>query len=121
MLIRIWYFTNYDLITTVGKLIIISNNCPPMRKYEIKDYDMLAKVGAHHYIGRIGLDINHHTLKDIIITLINFLYQWAFNVDLQTPSEKYFRVSCLSIFFYLGDFDIIKSLLRDNRKNPIKH
>ncbi|CAI0428965.1 unnamed protein product [Linum tenue] len=34
-----------------GKLIIISNNCPPLRKSEIEYYAMLAKVGVHHYTG----------------------------------------------------------------------
>ncbi|GER49895.1 60S ribosomal protein L30 [Striga asiatica] len=28
-----------------GKLILISNNCPPLRKSEIEYYAMLAKVG----------------------------------------------------------------------------
>lgn len=34
-----------------GKLIIIANNCPPLRKSEIEYYAMLAKVGVHHYNG----------------------------------------------------------------------
>ncbi|XP_058222467.1 large ribosomal subunit protein eL30 isoform X3 [Rhododendron vialii] len=34
-----------------GKLIIISNNCPPLRKSEIEYYAMLSKVGVHHYNG----------------------------------------------------------------------
>ncbi|KAH6786698.1 Ribosomal protein L7Ae/L30e/S12e/Gadd45 family protein [Perilla frutescens var. hirtella] len=34
-----------------GKLILISNNCPLLRKLEIEYYAMLAsaKVGVHHY------------------------------------------------------------------------
>lgn len=35
----------------LGKLILISNNCPPLRKSEIEYYAMLAKVGVHHYNG----------------------------------------------------------------------
>lgn len=35
----------------IGKLILISNNCPPLRKSEIEYYAMLAKVGVHHYNG----------------------------------------------------------------------
>ncbi|KAG6602049.1 60S ribosomal protein L30, partial [Cucurbita argyrosperma subsp. sororia] len=66
-----------------GKLIILSNNCPPLRKSEIEYYAMLAKVGVHHYNGS--------------------------NVDLGTACGKYFRVSCLSIIDP-GDSDIIKSL-----------
>ncbi|KAG9156017.1 hypothetical protein Leryth_012090 [Lithospermum erythrorhizon] len=54
-----------------GKLILISNNCPPLRKSEIEYYAMLSKIGVHHYNGN--------------------------NVDLGTACGKYFRVSCLSI------------------------
>lgn len=39
------------LIFFIGKLIIISNNCPPLRKSEIEYYAMLSKVGVHHYNG----------------------------------------------------------------------
>ena len=34
-----------------GKLIIIANNCPPLRKSEIEYYAMLSKTGVHHYTG----------------------------------------------------------------------
>jgi large subunit ribosomal protein L30e len=34
-----------------AKLIIISTNCPPLRKSEIEYYAMLAKTGVHHYTG----------------------------------------------------------------------
>merc|ERR1712195_412000 len=34
-----------------SKLIIICNNCPPLRKSEIEYYAMLAKTGVHHYTG----------------------------------------------------------------------
>merc|ERR1712146_353554 len=37
-----------------SKLVLISNNCPPLRKSEIEYYAMLAKMGVHHYSG------NHH-------------------------------------------------------------
>ncbi|KAJ9539367.1 LOW QUALITY PROTEIN: hypothetical protein OSB04_032100 [Centaurea solstitialis] len=39
------------LLNIEGKLIIISNNCPPLRKSEIEYYAML--VGVHHYDGHI--------------------------------------------------------------------
>ncbi|KAL2504579.1 putative 60S ribosomal protein L30-1 [Abeliophyllum distichum] len=71
------------LRSSKGKLILISNNCPPLRKSEIEYYAMLSKVGVHHYNGN--------------------------NVDLGTACGKYFRVSCLSIIDP-GDSDIIKSL-----------
>lgn len=41
-------FNHFD---SVGKLIIIANNCPPLRKSEIEYYAMLSKVGVHHFNG----------------------------------------------------------------------
>ncbi|CAL0308325.1 unnamed protein product [Lupinus luteus] len=38
-------------LSILRKLIIIANNCPPLRKSEIEYYAMLAKVGVHHYNG----------------------------------------------------------------------
>ncbi|KAL1547055.1 60S ribosomal protein L30 [Salvia divinorum] len=75
------------LRSSKGKLILISNNCPPLRKSEIEYYAMLAKIGVHHYSGN--------------------------NVDLGTACGKYFRVSCLSIVDP-GDSDIIKNLPGDH-------
>jgi ribosomal protein L30E len=34
-----------------SKLIIISGNCPPIRKSELEYYAMLSKTGVHHYSG----------------------------------------------------------------------
>ncbi|KAL6047994.1 ribosomal protein L30 [Balamuthia mandrillaris] len=65
-----------------AKLIIISNNCPPLRKSELEYYAMLAKTGVHHYQGN--------------------------NIDLGTACGKYFRVSSLSITDP-GDSDIIRT------------
>eukprot|EP01024_Parvocaulis_polyphysoides_P035493 TRINITY_DN3143_c0_g1_i3.p1 TRINITY_DN3143_c0_g1~~TRINITY_DN3143_c0_g1_i3.p1 ORF type:complete len:112 (-),score=20.25 TRINITY_DN3143_c0_g1_i3:131-466(-) len=65
-----------------AKLIIISNNCLPVRKSEIEYYAMLAKTGVHHYTGN--------------------------NVELGTACGKYFRVSCLAITDP-GDSDIVKT------------
>ncbi|KAG7577771.1 50S ribosomal protein L30e-like, partial [Arabidopsis thaliana x Arabidopsis arenosa] len=75
-----------SLRSSKGKLILISSNCPPLRRSEIEYYAMLAKVGVHHYNGN--------------------------NVDLGTACGKYFRVSCLSIVDP-GDSDIIKALPGD--------
>uniref|UniRef100_A0A9I9DS44 Ribosomal protein eL8/eL30/eS12/Gadd45 domain-containing protein n=1 Tax=Cucumis melo TaxID=3656 RepID=A0A9I9DS44_CUCME len=75
-----------SICENTGKLIILSNNCPPLRKSEIEYYAMLAKIGVHHYNGS--------------------------NVDLGTACGKYYRVSCLSIIDP-GDSDIIKSLPGD--------
>ncbi|KAK9999154.1 hypothetical protein SO802_018757 [Lithocarpus litseifolius] len=76
-----------SLRNSKGKLIIIANNCPPLRKSEIEYYAMLAKVGVHHYNGN--------------------------NVDLGTACGKYYRVCCLSIIDP-GDSDIIKSMPGDH-------
>ncbi|KAI5064923.1 hypothetical protein GOP47_0019618 [Adiantum capillus-veneris] len=65
-----------------GKLVIISNNCPPLRKSEIEYYAMLSKTGVHHYTGN--------------------------NVELGTACGRYYRVCCLSITDP-GDSDIIRT------------
>lgn len=63
-----------------AKLIIISGNCPPLRKSELEYYAMLSKTGVHHYAGN--------------------------NIELGTACGKYFRVGCLAITD-AGDSDII--------------
>jgi len=64
-------------------LVLISDNCPPLKKSEVEYYAMLAKTGVHHYTGN--------------------------NVDLGTACGKYFRVSCLAITDP-GDSDIVKDI-----------
>ena len=66
-----------------AKLVIISSNCPPLRKSEIEYYAFLAKLGKH------GV---HHYAGD--------------NNELGTACGKYFRVCCLAISDG-GDSDII--------------
>eukprot|EP00922_Rhytidocystis_sp_ex-Travisia-forbesii_P071501 GHVS01106688.1.p1 GENE.GHVS01106688.1~~GHVS01106688.1.p1 ORF type:complete len:109 (+),score=15.00 GHVS01106688.1:70-396(+) len=66
-----------------AKLIIISNNCPALRRSEIEYYAMLAKCGVHHYHGD--------------------------NNELGTACGKLFRVSCMSVVDP-GDSDIIRSV-----------
>ena len=66
-----------------SKLILISNNVPPVMKSEIEYYAMLSKTGVHHYSGTY--------------------------IDLGTACGKYFRVSCLSITDP-GDSDIVKQM-----------
>lgn len=63
-----------------AKLVIISNNCPSVRKSEIEYYAMLSKTGVHHYSGN--------------------------NVDLGTACGKLHRVSVLTITD-AGDSDIV--------------
>jgi large subunit ribosomal protein L30e len=62
-------------------LIIISSNCPPLRKSEIEYYAMLSKTGVHQYTGG--------------------------NIELGTACGKFFRVSCLAVTD-AGDSDILK-------------
>merc|ERR1712224_398469 len=62
-----------------SKLIIISNNCPPVRKSELEYYAMLSKTGVHHFNGN--------------------------NVDLGTVCGKFFRICSMSITDP-GDSDI---------------
>ncbi|KAK9727111.1 hypothetical protein RND81_05G258500 [Saponaria officinalis] len=75
------------LRSSKAKLVIISNNCPPLRKSEIEYYAMLAKVGVHHYSGN--------------------------NKELGTACGKHYRVCCLSVID-AGDSDIIKNMPGDN-------
>jgi large subunit ribosomal protein L30e len=65
-----------------SKLVILSGNCPPLRKSEIEYYAMLSKTGVHHYQGN--------------------------NIELGTACGKYFRVGSLSILDQ-GDSDIVSS------------
>merc|ERR1712086_1012333 len=34
-----------------AKLVLISANCPPLRKSELEYYSMLSKANVHHYAG----------------------------------------------------------------------
>lgn len=73
----------HALRTGKAKLIIISNNCPALRKSEIEYYAMLSKCGVHHYHGD--------------------------NNELGTACGKLFRVTCLAVT-EPGDSDIIRSV-----------
>merc|ERR1712010_101637 len=66
-----------------SKLVLISSNCPPLRKSEIEYYAMLAKTAVHHYSGN--------------------------NITLGTACGKMFRTSVLAIID-IGDSDIMKSI-----------
>ncbi|KDD76827.1 hypothetical protein H632_c94p4 [Helicosporidium sp. ATCC 50920] len=65
-----------------SKLVIISNNCPPVRKSELEYYAMLSKTNVYHYSGN--------------------------NVDLGTACGKLHRVSVMTITD-AGDSDIVKT------------
>ena len=66
-----------------AKLVLISNNCPPLRKSEIEYYAMLSHTLVHHYNGN--------------------------NVELGTACGKYYGVSVLSITD-AGDSDILRAI-----------
>merc|ERR1711988_695966 len=66
-----------------AKLILISSNCPALRKSEIEYYAMLAKTGVHHYTGD--------------------------NNALGTACGKYYRVGVLAVTD-AGDSDIVRSM-----------
>ena len=63
-----------------AKLVLVSNNCPAIRKSEIEYYAMLAKCAVHHYSGN--------------------------NVGLGTACGKMYRCSALSVTDQ-GDSDIL--------------
>ncbi|WWD02930.1 hypothetical protein V865_000973 [Kwoniella europaea PYCC6329] len=66
---------------TLAKLILISKNCPPIRKSELEYYAMLSKTNVHHYDGS--------------------------NVDLGTAAGKLYRVGVMSIQD-AGDSDLLQ-------------
>jgi large subunit ribosomal protein L30e len=66
-----------------AKLVIISSNCPPLRRSEIEYYSMLSRTPVHHYSGN--------------------------NIDLGTACGKFFRVGCLCVTDQ-GDSDIIQDV-----------
>ncbi|WVF71417.1 hypothetical protein IAT40_006221 [Kwoniella sp. CBS 6097] len=63
-----------------AKLILISKNCPSLRKSEIEYYAMLSKTNVHHYDGS--------------------------NYDLGTAAGKLYRVGVMSIQD-AGDSDLL--------------
>ena len=66
-----------------AKLVIISSNCPPLRKSELEYYSMLSKCSVHHYTGT--------------------------NNDLGTALGKHYRCGVMSIQD-AGDSDIIRAI-----------
>ena len=65
-----------------ARLILISSNCPPIRKTELEYYAMLSKAHVHHFDGN--------------------------NIQLGTASGRLHRVSTLTILD-AGDSDILES------------
>merc|ERR1712060_727525 len=65
-----------------AKIVLISSNCPPLRRSEIEYYAMLAKTAVHPYAGN--------------------------NVTLGTACGKMFRTSVVTVID-VGDSDILRS------------
>ncbi|EGG18752.1 S60 ribosomal protein L30 [Cavenderia fasciculata] len=68
-----------------AKLVLISNNCPALRRSEIEYYAMLSRTNVHLYNGN--------------------------NIELGTSCGKKFRTSVLSIT-HEGDSDILASFAK---------
>ena len=66
-----------------AKLILISNNCPAIRRTELEYYAVLAKADAHHFDGN--------------------------NLELGTALGKLFAVSAM-VISDPGDSDILESV-----------
>uniref|UniRef100_A0A8C6WB53 Large ribosomal subunit protein eL30 n=1 Tax=Nannospalax galili TaxID=1026970 RepID=A0A8C6WB53_NANGA len=66
-----------------AKLVILTNNCPALRKSEIEYYAKLTQTGIHHYRGN--------------------------NIELGTACRKYYGVCVLAIIDP-GDSGIIRSM-----------
>ena len=65
------------------KMVIVSNNCPNLRKSMLEYYCMLSKTQIYHYMGS--------------------------NTDLGAACGRYHRVACVSII-EAGDSDILTAV-----------
>ena len=72
-----------NMRTGSAKMVILSENTPPLRRSQIEYYAMLGNVKVLHYAGN--------------------------NIDLGTACGKYFRVGVLSIL-NAGDSDILTTV-----------
>mmetsp|Transcript_851 Transcript_851/g.1263 ORF Transcript_851/g.1263 Transcript_851/m.1263 type:complete len:111 (+) Transcript_851:70-402(+) len=73
--------TKRAMLEGKAKMILLSNNAPPLSKSEIEYYALLSKCQVHHYFGN--------------------------NNDLGTACGKYFKVSAMAIIDP-GDSDILE-------------
>jgi large subunit ribosomal protein L30e len=86
MIVQIYLLCSFSLPVLTAKLVIISSNCPPLRRSEIEYYAMLGRIGVHHYTGN--------------------------NIELGTACGKLFRVGVLSITD-AGDSDITQEVAQE--------
>ncbi|EER03391.1 60S ribosomal protein L30, putative [Perkinsus marinus ATCC 50983] len=78
-----WRSTMKAIRSGSAKLVLVSNNCPALRRSEIEYYAMLSKTGVHHYVGD--------------------------NNALGTACRRFYRVSCMAVLD-AGDSDILTAL-----------
>lgn len=93
------------MLVGAAKLIVIANNCPPLRKSEIEYYAMLAQTGVHHYHGSKPSPLPYCIILGDFNPCVSLVT--ADNVDLGTACGKLYTVSTLSITDP-GDSDILK-------------
>ncbi|KAG5461434.1 MAG: component of cytosolic 80S ribosome and 60S large subunit [Olpidium bornovanus] len=101
-----------------AKLVIISGNCPPLRKSELEYYAMLSKVGLDSAtalsVAAEDARVSGGWHPPLTVAVFVPVFQTAVhhysgnNIDLGTACGKYFRVGVLSITDP-GDSDIIKT------------
>ena len=98
-----------------AKLVIISSNCPPIRRSEVEYYAMLAKTGVHHYTGSKSSQLTLPTniceqlfllfLSSVVVSLLSLPRRFSSsiftlpkdNIDLGTACGKLFKASVLAI------------------------
>ena len=92
-----------------AKLILISSNCPPLRKSEIEYYAMLAKTSVHHYSGSMRSAPRAPPTCRPLWLKHEAALRLADNITLGTACGKMYRTSVLSITD-IGDSDILRSI-----------
>ncbi len=108
------------ILIVKAQLVIISNNCPAIRKSEIEYYAFIGRTPVHHYTGSTYLASGFFSTFNNLFILDN--------VELGTACGKFFRSSVLSIvdagtashviirsfkpliFSFSGDSDIIRNM-----------
>lgn len=83
-------FFGFSIWENTGKLIILSNNCPPLRKSEIEYYAMLAKVGVHHYNGS-KYSANSALLVCCLYVQVASRVLWFMILELRMQDFRYMR------------------------------
>ena len=90
--------------------MLISSNCPPLRKSEIEYYAMLAKTGVHHYSGSENRPSATHTPPRRPCHASQPCgVPRSDNILLGTACGKMYRCSVLSVTDQ-GDSDILRSM-----------